>query len=35
MIIDQLTKKNYYILNTINKNNTTAKITTYLSINNI
>ncbi len=35
MIIDQLTKERYYISCTIDKNGTTAEITTYLLLNNI
>lgn len=35
IVIDQLTKKNHYILYTANKNNTIAKATSYLLLNNI
>lgn len=35
IIINQLIKKKYYILYTINKNNTITEIITYLLFNNI
>ena len=35
MVIEQLIKKRYFILCTINKNNTTAKATAYLLFNNV
>ena len=35
MVINWLTKKKYYILYTTDKNDTTAKATAYLLLNNV